>query len=900
MLAPAPAVRLARTLALSLALATPLYAQETEPAPAEETAPAEELAPAEEAAPDYGVEEITITATKRAQNIQDVPIAVTAITAEGLAARGITDVKDLQQAAPSLVITDSNSTTNGGVIRIRGMGTSGNNPGLESAVGSFIDGVFRARAGLALQDLVDVDRVEVLRGPQGTLFGKNTSAGLIHIITKQPEFEWSGHVQGSVGNFDLRKVQGSITGPLLEEKLAFRLAGLLHVRDGYYDDIDTDDTFADRDRWALKGQLLWAPTDALDFRLIGDFTKMREHCCPATYSVVGRNARHIVSPTLGGQIFGNSDEAAVQALLNSGGFTTNEYRNDDNLKVGTNHDPTEQVDDWGVSLEGSWDLDLVQVKGILAHRETDIFRAQDIDFTNVDILMPGDTDEKWETWSLELQLSGVVESLDLDWLFGFYGSTEDLANSFQVLIGTQGPQYIGLLVQQATNSVPIGNAFQGVFNPGEGRVTAFTQDNKGYSFFTHNIFHVTERFDFTIGARYSWERKEATALHAGTTFGQIFRSPFCDPMTGWTSPPLTPGQAGIRNAVGLNLRTTVSNTCDNFSWKGAYDRDEWSGTMQLGYAITDEINAYLSASRGFKSGGFNLDPDSFNCIPSGLATGAQPNPGDVLSGTIWCTPDNKTQFAPEFTNAYELGVKSTWFDGRLVANLAVFHTDFKDFQLNTFTGLGFIITNVPKVESDGAELELTAFPFDGMIANLSITYADTRYGHDDICFQLNRPDLSVNRCAGQQNAVSGCEDDPPLGTTVPPCISFPRNQIANGHRMTQSPAWTGSLQLSLNRPLFDTGWSWYVGGNVYYRGRHKTSSDLDELKAEDAHWKLNVQAGFRSPGDRLDIQAWVNNATDEIVTTANFDTVFQAGSFSAFKQSPRMYGVTATYHFGEY
>jgi outer membrane receptor protein involved in Fe transport len=892
MLAPARTLR-AASAALVIALAAPLSAQDDASANSDDApATAEDAAaPAEEAAPptDYGVEEITITATKRSQNIQDVPIAVTAITAEGLQARGITDVKDLQQAAPSLVITDSNSTTNGGVIRIRGMGTSGNNPGLESAVGSFIDGVFRARAGLALQDLIDVERVEVLRGPQGTLFGKNTSAGLIHIITKQPEFEWGGHVQGSIGNLDLRKAEASVTGPLIENLLAFRLAGAVHVRNGYYHDINSNDTFADRDRWTLKGQLLWTPADNLDFRFITDYTKMREHCCPATYAVVGRNAKHIVA--LGGHILGNSQEGAVDALVSGGGFTT-QYLDNNNLNVGTNSDPTENVNDWGLSLETNWDLDVLKVKSILAHRQTKIFRSQDVDFTDVDILLPGDNDEQWKTWSLEVQLSGLVDALHLDWVFGFYGSTESLDNGGAIRIGTQGAEYIGLLVGQSTGSAAIGNAFRNQFNTGEGRANALAQVNKGYSFFTHNIFHVTDRLDFTIGARYSWERKEGSVLHAGTPAGQIFRSPFCDRLTGFTGPG-----SGLRNAVGLSLRGTVSNTCDNYSWTGSYDRDDWSGTLQVGYHLTDEINVYASASRGFKSGGFNLDPDSFNCLPQGLGP-APIGSGFVDSGNINCLPVDQTQFKPEFSNAYEIGFKTTWFDGRLVANLAVFHTDFQDFQLNQFTGLGFIIINVPKVNSDGAELELTAYPLEGMIANFSVTYADTRYGaHDGVCFQLQRPDLSVNRCPGQFNPTSGSEDDPPLGTPLP--FSFPNDQFADGHRMTQSPAWTGSLQVSLQRPLFDTGWFWYTGGNVYYRGRHKTSADLDPLKAEDAHWKLNVQAGVRSPNQKLDLQAWVNNATNEIVTTGNFDTVFQAGSFSAFKQQPRTYGVTATYHFGE-
>lgn len=254
MFLPATLLRWLSALALAFALTTPSFAQEAGEE-AVEAEPAAEPEPAPEAGYS-GVEEITITATKRAQSVQDVPIAVTAITSEGLRARGIADVKDLQQVAPSLTVTDSNSSTNGGAIRIRGMGTSGNNPGLESAVGSFIDGVYRSRSGLALQDLIDVERVEILRGPQGTLFGKNTSAGLIHIITKQPEWEWGGYARGTLGNFDMRKVEASATGPVIEEKLAFRLAGLLHQRDGYYDDIDTKDTFSDRDRWALKGQFL--------------------------------------------------------------------------------------------------------------------------------------------------------------------------------------------------------------------------------------------------------------------------------------------------------------------------------------------------------------------------------------------------------------------------------------------------------------------------------------------------------------------------------------------------------------------------------------------------------------------------------------------------------------------
>ena len=198
--------------------------------------------------------------------------------------------------------------------------------------------------------------------------------------------------------------------------------------------------------------------------------------------------------------------------------------------------------------------------------------------------------------------------------------------------------------------------------------------------------------------------------------------------------------------------------------------------------------------------------------------------------------------------------------------------------------------------SRGVELEVTTYPWEGVIGTFSVTYADARYGDDiNTCFEVQYPDLSVNRCPN--NPTTAGLDTLPGGTGTG--VVFASDQYADGHRIPQASAWTGSLSLAIQRPLFDTGWSWYSGGNLYYRGRYKSSSDLDKRKMEDAYIKLNLQGGFRSPEERLDIQVWVNNVTDEIVTTGYFDSVFQGGSISAFRQSPRMYGATATYHFGE-
>src|SRR5689334_10684845 len=222
--------------------------------------------------------EIVITATRRNQALSDVPMAVSAVTAQQLQYTGATDIRQLNQVSPSLLVSSTTSEAGGAVARIRGIGTVGDNPGLEGSVGVFIDGVYRARAGMALTDLGPLDRIEVLRGPQGTLFGRNTSAGLISIITAKPRFEPEIDGQIDAGNYDERRVEGSITGPI-SSTVAARLDGVYLKRDGFLKDVISGRRVNDRDRWMLRGQVLFQPSDNFSFRLIGDYAKRKEECC---------------------------------------------------------------------------------------------------------------------------------------------------------------------------------------------------------------------------------------------------------------------------------------------------------------------------------------------------------------------------------------------------------------------------------------------------------------------------------------------------------------------------------------------------------------------------------------------------------------------------------------------
>jgi outer membrane receptor protein involved in Fe transport len=258
--------RIAAALLTSTMLASPAFAQDSD---ATDTTRFEE-------------DVIIVEATRRASNIQDIPIAVTAITPKQLERQGITSIKDLASVAPGFNIQSSQTETQGTSIRIRGVGTTGNNIGLESAVGVFIDGVYQSRPGIALGELVDIEAIEMLRGPQGTLFGRNVTAGALVVRTKKPEMgQTGGFANLTYGNYNMVNVQGGINVPA-GENLAFRATGSLHKRDGFLtSSVDPDAESHNRDRFVLRGQALWEPTDQTSLRLIADYQDVDENCCAA-------------------------------------------------------------------------------------------------------------------------------------------------------------------------------------------------------------------------------------------------------------------------------------------------------------------------------------------------------------------------------------------------------------------------------------------------------------------------------------------------------------------------------------------------------------------------------------------------------------------------------------------
>lgn len=832
-----------------------------------------------------GVDTLIVTAQKREESLQDVPIAVSAFSEEIVRGAGVDDIKDLIILSPSLNVT---STQNEAITtaRIRGIGTVGDNPGLESSVGIVIDGVVRTRNGISFGDLGEIERIEVLRGPQGTLFGKNTSAGLINVVTKQPEFEWGASTELTVSNFEGFGVAGSVTGPVVEDKVAVRLYGAHRNRDGFFDvetgnGPRTEAEDGDRNFYTIRGQTLFVPTPDFEVRLTADYTERNENCCVAPF------------------IQAAPDTAPLLNLL--GGSNPQVGQEDPfSFVAQANRDTDQRVEDWGVSGEASWELGFGTLTSITAYREFDISSGQDTDFSNTDLVFR-DSDLNgftFETFTQELRLAG--QAGNLDWQAGIFYASEDLERRDAIQLGGAFEPYVNLLLSQGASSTfltdilnPIGlGAFApfGVpaidgFTPipvggalplnGGSQGDVYNQDGESIALFTHNTYAATDRLDLTLGLRYTRENKEATADFSTpnapgcAAFESLF-GPALDFALPQNQLLLFNLSNALNTATGASLGPAdvaqiASLTCvpvlnsdvfNSFEFDQERTENQVTGIAAASYRFTDDFNAYVSYSRGYKAGGFNLD--RFNQAGS--------TPVDFTS-VIAGTAEYPAQFEEETVDAYEIGFKTEWLSDQLLLNLTLFRQDFNDFQLNTFNGLSFFVTSLDEVVSQGVELETLWFP------NFL-------------------PDLTFQGAVAYNDAE--VQEFTPTG--------FADVDILSGSQLPLAPEWyvNGSLnytpEISGLRALFNLSWRWVSSSN--------TGSDLDPEKEQDAFWLLNARVGLGQLNDRWRVEAWAENLTDTEYFQVAIDSPFQgflppAGpdSFNAFLGAPRTFGATLRTNF---
>ena len=792
---------------------------------------------------------VTITATKREQTLQDVPVAVSVVDESVIEKSSIIDLNDLQSIVPSLSVEQLQSSANTNFI-IRGFGNGANNAGIEPSVGVFIDGVYRSRSAAQIADLPNIERVEVLRGPQSTLFGKNASAGVISIVTKKPEYEFGGSGEATVGNYNLFRVAGDITGPITD-KVAYSLAANYNTRDGYAKDLNTGAKLNDRDRWGVRGQLLIEPTDKLSFRIIGDYDKINELCCVA------------------GNVVNGPTGAAVMAL---GGNLDPE--SPFSYEVYNNFNSTNKVENGGLSLQGDYDMGFASLTSITAYRTSKLKTDQDSDFTSADLLSKNANQTDIDTFTQELRLTSNGTGA-VDWMVGafYFDESVDIKNA--ITYGSDIRGYIDLLssgLLTGLEPVVFGVAPGTFFQPGQGMSETYGQDDTAFSLFGNVDWHITDRLTATVGLNYTQDNKDAfgnvvstdafSAIDLGplapyisqATLGGLLIQAGVDP----TNPAAVAAFAGAYPDVFAQMQAGAATATPSLQTlqffpqfvnfpnaveTGSTNDSDTSYTLRLAYDVSDNINVYGSYATGFKASSWNLSRDS-RPTPAGYA-------GLVTGGLATPNLTTGTRFAgPEDSEVFEIGLKGAW--STFAINLALFDQTIKGFQSNVFTGTGFALANAGEQSTQGLEIDATWNATENLTLGVAGTFLDPVY------------DSFKESASGD---ISG--------------------QTPYGISKTSTSA---SALYTFNFEGLDA----FVRGDWQYEGP-STYSDNPVSQAiigEEREYNLfNASLGFTSESG-ISFTFWGRNIFDEQYVSVAFPSVAQSGSFSGYPSQPATYGVT--------
>jgi outer membrane receptor protein involved in Fe transport len=699
---------------------------------------------------------IIVTASKREQTLQETPISVSVTTGETLENAQIRDVLDLQTVTPSLRVSQL-QTSSASTFIIRGFGNGDNNFGIEPSVGVFIDGVFRSRSASALNDLANVQRIEVLNGPQSTLFGKNASAGVISVVTRPPQFEFGGNIEAVYGNFNQVFLKGDITGPL-GDNVAASFDGSYQRRDGFGEIVNLGEEINNRNRYTLRGQLLIEPDPDVSIRIIGDYNNIDEVCCQTGTLAVG--------PTTAEAI------AAVGGQFPVGLFTFDNF-----LNVA----PVNENENYGISGQIDWQFGDISVTSITAYRELRNFFNQDVDFTSADLTVET-RDQAVDTFTQEIRIASDFDG-PINFLLGGYYFDESISQNSNLTIGddfrafasflavnpagglvpglTPAQQIAlgegGLQAAEAGAGLPIGSILGGDFLSTE----FFGMQNESYSIFGTVDFEPAPGLVFTAGFNYTDDRKRfqirtqvgdplatinvvdafiTAATQGAVTSRDGFLSLPPAQQLGLAAAALNPASNPFLGLSGLQFQTGFLDV-PNAVEPGRTQDDQLTYLLRAAYEVTPEINVYASYATGFKASSINLSRDSRpllgDFIPAPAAAFANvPAPGGFFNSTFLApdspiidaglaTPNLTTgsRFAgPEEAEVYEIGMKAQ-FDG-FGFNLALFDQTIEGFQSFLFTGLGFALANAGQQSVQGFEVDMTANPVDGLVLTFAATYLD--------------------------------------------------------------------------------------------------------------------------------------------------------------------------------
>lgn len=859
---------------------------------------------------------ILVTATKRETTLQEIPVAVSVTSGETLERDQIRDIRDLSTVVPSLSVGQRQSSANTGFF-IRGFGNGANNAGIEPSVGVFIDGVYRSRTASSISDLPNVTRIEVLRGPQSTLFGKNASAGVISVVTEEPQFDFGGFGEISYGNYDAFVARGYVTGPLADT-VAVSIGAGINSREGFFEDLGTGSLSNNRDRWFVRGQALIDNGTDLSLRIIADYDKIDEICCAAINAQSG--------PSTG-------------AILALGGLVT-DPNNPFADVVTNNFDSTNEIVNHGLSAQLDYDVGDFTFTSITATRTTESVTSQDSDFTTADLIFPNAADIDIDTFTQEFRVAGTIGDR-IDLLLGVFYINEDVEQDSQLLYGADFRNYANLLTvggsggafslfQDPNNpgAVPLDLVFSQAFGQnyvnqfylqGQGFTEEFTLDSEAYSIFGQVDIELIDGLVLTLGGNYTDDSKTFTQNAVSTdVFSSIdFDAPQLAPFRGQvltqgaiattvgtqlglgrrataaevtafasgTSPAGAAGAAafptivaGAQAFAAANVNNPNANPLNplrplqflppfinvpNAVEDGEVNDDNFSYTARLAYDVTPDVNVYISYATGFKASSVNLSRDARPTLADRDAI--------IAAGLEQPNQTYGSRFAgPEESTVYELGIKTDFDIASL--NLTVFQQEIEGFQSNIFTGSGFVLANAGSQSTFGVEYEGLFYPVDGLTINTAVTYLDPVF---DEFLQSAQGDISGTTPSGipEFTVIVGAQYEADLGNgTLVPRINY---------------LWSSEYQLVEGLPAFAV--------------KNPDGTIADGQPSIDAGLPFtgrqnNLTASLTYESDMgFTVSVWGRNILDDRYLGTVFDSPAQPLSVSGYPNDPATYGITGRF-----
>lgn len=729
------------------------------------------------------LESIIVTARRREENVQEVPLAISVVGAETLDAQGTYNLSRLTQLQPTLQFYSQNPRNT--FINIRGIGAPFGltNDGFEQGVGIYIDDVYYNRIASATLDFVDVEQIETLRGPQGTLYGKNTTSGAINITTRAPSFDFEGSAEVSAGNLDFKQAKASVSGPL-SETIAARLSVTGTERRGTLYNTATSDWVQSQDNLGVRGTVLWQPTDALDLTLSADYNEQDPNCCLFTYGSYGPTQRAA----------NRQYPALVSYFPGYAVPSTNPYD-----RITDQDAPIAAYNEHGgVSVRGVWDLNETNsLTSISAWRYWDWGPGNDRDYTGLPVYLKVNNPTRQDQWTQEFRFNHEADSYDF--VVGLFAFHQEIKTSGIQQTGPAASKWLLNPTSALSSNPAVMDDVQAVND--------IRLNNTSLAAFGKFNWKVTDQFTVSPGIRVNYDEKKGLydSVVTGTASDGTRQVVSAVPGSPYYTDPWTAAQRGVQASQFFEPEFSADNV--------SYD-------LNLGYQVTDDVNVYATYARAFKTGGINL-----NGVP------ADANGAPILAAAT---------IKPEKVDHYEAGIKTQFWDHRATVNVSGFWTEIKDFQANVSNGqFGTVrgyLANADKVRSRGVEADLSIAPSQHFTAYISAAYTDAEYTRfiDAPC----PPELSggTTVTGTQQPGAPGVPGLSPANCDV-------SGQVLPG---VSEWAGSWGAEANLPGNVFGKAVEFYLGYDGSYRSEWSSNASPSIYTWVDGYALHNFRGGFRA------------------------------------------------------